>query len=146
MPATLSNLMHGTVDWLRDHPAIGTLVFVAPIVIFIVSVWVAYRFMLAIPADYFAQKHKRLDPWRDSHPALRYTVLVVKNVVGAVLIVLGLIMLVTPGQGLLSLLIGLSLVDIPGKQALQRRIIQRKEVLRVVNHLRRRAGKPPLEF
>ena len=64
MPATLSNLMHGTVDWLRDHPAIGTLVFVAPIVIFIVSVWVAYRFMLAIPADYFAQKHKRLDPWR----------------------------------------------------------------------------------
>jgi hypothetical protein len=55
-------------------------------------------------------------------------------------------MIFTPGQGILSLLLGLTLIDIPGKRTLERKIIQRPSVLRVVNHLRARADKPPLEF
>ncbi len=69
-----------------------------------------------------------------------------KNLLGGLLIVAGLIMLVTPGQGVLSILLGLVLVDVPGKRKVERKIIERKSVLKVVNRLRARAGQPPLEF
>lgn len=40
----------------------------------------------------------------------------VKNVFGFVLIVAGIVMLVTPGQGLLTIFLGLAIADWPGKR------------------------------
>jgi hypothetical protein len=62
------------------------------------------------------------------------------------LIVAGLILSFTPGQGILTLLLGISLPDIPGKQALERKIVQRPPVLKLVNRMRARANQPPLSF
>ena len=50
-----------------------------------------------------------------------------------------------PGQGLLTLLIGLMLTDFPGKYRLEKRLIAQPGVLKAVNWLRARAGHPPLE-
>jgi hypothetical protein len=61
-------------------------------------------------------------------------------------VVLGLLMLVLPGQGLLTLLAGLLLLDLPGKRRLERRIIGSPRVLGVVNALRKRWKRPPLEI
>jgi len=62
-----------------------------------------------------------------------------------VLVLLGVIMLVTPGQGLLTLLIGLLLLNFPGKYRLERWLVLRPGVLRGLNWLRRRHGEPPFE-
>ena len=70
----------------------------------------------------------------------------VRNVFGWVFIVAGVAMLVLPGQGLLSILAGLVLVDFPGKHRFERRLLASPVVRQGMNWLRRRAGRPPLDF
>jgi len=62
------------------------------------------------------------------------------------LVIAGIIMLIGPGQGILTILIGLILMDIPGKRPLEARIIKKPTILAVVNSLRGRYDKPPLEM
>jgi hypothetical protein len=86
--------------------------------------------------------------WDTRHPAVRIAGLVAKNIGGYLIIILGIVMAVpgVPGQGLLLILTGLTLVDFPGKRRLERALIGRPAVLRVVNSLRKRFGRPALEF
>jgi hypothetical protein len=49
-----------------------------------------------------------------------------------------------PGQGILTILLGLIMLDIPGKRPLEARIIKRPTVLSAINRLRARFKKPPL--
>ena len=95
-----------------------------------------------IPADYFM--HDKPQPQR-RHPALRVLVLAVKNLFGAVFVVAGIAMLITPGQGLLTILIGLMLLDFPGKRALELRIVRQPAVLQAINWIRAKANRPDLE-
>ena len=68
-----------------------------------------------------------------------------KNLLGAVLVALGVVMLFTPGQGILTLLAGLLLMNFPGKYRLECWLVQRPGVLRGMNWLRERHGEPPFE-
>ena len=71
---------------------------------------------------------------------------VVRNILGVVLIVAGLLLSVpgVPGQGLLTLLAGVVLVDFPGRHRVARRIARWRGVLPAINRLRARLGQPPL--
>lgn len=95
--------------------------------------------------DYFTAERRRPGAWRRQHPLVAILLLVAKNTFGVLLVVMGLIMLVTPGQGLLTILIGLTLTNYPGKYRFERWLITRRPVWRSVNWLRHRAGVPPLE-
>ena len=103
--------------------------------------WVVAR----LPHDYFSRKSRAV--WRRSapEPLLAMVLSVLKNLLGAVLLVLGIIMLVTPGQGLLTILIGLMLMNFPGKYRLERWMVLRPGVLRALNWLRRRRRQPPFD-
>jgi hypothetical protein len=79
---------------------------------------------------------------RRGHPL----VVALKNLAGVVLVLLGIAMLVLPGQGILTLLLGLALLDFPGRRRLELRVMTRPRVLKAINALRRRAGRPPLEI
>jgi Putative transmembrane protein (PGPGW) len=70
---------------------------------------------------------------------------VVRNLLAALLVVAGLAMLVLPGQGLLTILFGVALADVPGKRALVKRIAQREGLWRALNALRRKLGCPEFE-
>jgi hypothetical protein len=63
-----------------------------------------------------------------------------------VLLVLGAIMALpgVPGQGFLTMLIGLTLIDFPGKVDVERRLVRRPFVLRQLNALRARFKRAPL--
>jgi hypothetical protein len=85
----------------------------------------------------------------EGHPApLRVLAHVGKNLAGVVMIVVGFVMSLPgiPGQGILTMIIGLTLVDFPGKLGLERRLIGRPVVLRTLNRLRERFKRPPLEL
>jgi len=98
-----------------------------------------------IPADYFAQ-HKRRALADDSHNVvIRWLLTGLKNLLGAVLMLAGIIMLVTPGQGLLSILFGLMIMDYPGKYRLECWIIRQPVIFRTVNGLREKLDQPPLQ-
>ncbi len=103
--------------------------------------WVISR----LPHDYFNREQRTA--WRESDGEPRFALAIgfLKNVLGAILVLLGLVMLVTPGQGLLTLLVGLLLMNFPGKYALERRLVQRQGVLRALNWLRDRGGHPPFD-
>ena len=77
---------------------------------------------------------------------LRWTGLIVKNLVGAGLVLAGLAMLLLPGQGLLTIAIGVLLIDFPGKHNLEGKIIRVSPVLKSINWLRRKAKVAPLEL
>ena len=67
-----------------------------------------------------------------------------KNLLGYIFVVAGLIMLVLPGQGIFTILIGVMLLNFPGKYQLEQWIVARRPVLHSINWLRRRAGRAAL--
>ncbi|MEZ5571138.1 MAG: PGPGW domain-containing protein [Halioglobus sp.] len=103
--------------------------------------WVITR----LPRDYFARDERI--PWNPApnHPELRLLFAILKNLLGLILVVLGVIMLVTPGQGMLTLLIGLLLMNFPGKYHFEQWLISRPGVMRGMNWLRHRRGKLPFD-
>ncbi len=103
--------------------------------------WVITR----LPADYFSREHREAWGAESRHPVVVLLFALLKNLVGVVLVVLGAIMLVTPGQGLLTLLVGLLLMNFPGKYRMERWLATRPGVLRGLNWLRRRRGVVPFD-
>lgn len=117
--------------------------FIFSIVSFIASLIAIPIILVRVPEDYFSERRPRT--WfKNHHPVLRLTALALKNLLGAILLLGGLAMLVLPGQGLLTMLIGISLMDFPGKRALERSIIDRPLILKSINRIRQRFGRPPL--
>ncbi len=102
----------------------------------LLCVAIGSRLIRTLPGDYFTQAR------RPERPFIRSVVL---NLVGGVLLVAGVVMLFIPGQGLLTILLGLILMDFPGKYALERRIVARHGLLDTINRLRARSGVPPLQ-
>ncbi|HYY59570.1 MAG TPA: hypothetical protein VE842_19735 [Pyrinomonadaceae bacterium] len=103
-------------------------------------------FMLVkLPATYFHSSHDR-EFLVDRHKALRWSGLLMKNLIGVILIVLGIIMSLpgVPGQGILTILLGLMLVDLPGKRRWEQKLVRRPKVLQTINQLRGKFDKPPL--
>lgn len=114
------------------------------ILTFFGSVIVLRILIVRMPHNYFEGRRPAPNRWANRHPVVRMTVLVVKNMLGLVLVAFGIILLFTPGQGILSILMGLSLLNIPGKRAVERRLVGNPVVLRALNHVRARAGRLPL--
>ena len=141
-------------EWIRDElgwlldllEKYGLLVVVASIVVFIVGLLAVRMFLIRIPEDSFVNERRssRTPPGR--HPALHFALMVVKNLVGGAFIISGLVLSLPgiPGPGIITLLIGLSLTDIPGKRRFERKIIQNRLILNTINGIRMRAGKSPL--
>ncbi len=99
--------------------------------------------MIKIPADYFSSTYvKEIN--HDKHFSLRWATFIAKNVIGFFLIIAGIIMIFTPGPGVPVILLGLIMMDIPGKRPLEAKIIKRPNILATVNNLRARYNKPPL--
>jgi hypothetical protein len=95
-------------------------------------------FIVRMPADYLTASHQR----ERGHWSAR----ILKNIAGIILILLGILMSIpgVPGQGFLTVLIGLMLTDFPGKRRLELWIVHRPGVLPAINKFRARYDKPPL--
>lgn len=98
-----------------------------------------------IPTDYFSHSRRHRLAATSRYPAIKFAFAAAKNLLGATLVLAGLLMLFVPGQGLITLLVGLMIMNYPGKFVLERWLIQRPHVLSTVNWLRSRHGQPPLD-
>ena len=98
-----------------------------------------------LPADHFSRP-----PGQDStalrHPVLRWTLIILKNAAGVLILPLGVVMALplVPGPGLVFILVGLSLLDFPGKRSLERRLLSLPVVFRFLNEVRHRFHRQPL--
>jgi hypothetical protein len=140
------------IDWLQQNlnllnlgwrgVAIGVVIF---LITFSGSLALVSFLLVKLPPTYFQKEHSR-DFWVDRHPAMRWSGIIVKNVVGAVFVMLGVVMSLpgVPGQGILTILLGVMLLDFPGKRHLEYKLVSQPRVFRAVNHLRAKFDKPPL--
>jgi len=100
--------------------------------------------LVILPRTFFLDSHCR-DWWVDQHRVVRLAGRLLKNAVGILLIVFGAFLSVpgVPGQGILTILVGLVLVDLPGKRKWERKLLALPRVASVVTRLRKRFGRPP---
>lgn len=121
---------------------IGLLLFLVSLAVSFAAIGIV---MVKIPPHYFAAHHER-DFLPDSPWIVRWGAVIGKNVLGIFLILLGIVLSLpgVPGQGILTILLGLIMVDIPGKRPIEARIVQRPTVLNAINKLRAKYNKPPL--
>lgn len=97
--------------------------------------------VVKLPADYFVASRRELV----ARASLgRLFLSLGKNLLGAVFLIAGFAMLFLPGQGLLTMLIGLLLLDFPGKRGVELKIVRRPGILAFLNRMRERHGRPPL--
>lgn len=130
----------GLPSW--QNIVIGAVLFV---VTFTISLGIVSFIVVKIPADYFHSDHPR-DLWSDKPPAIRYLLIIGKNLLGVILVALGIVMSLpgVPGQGFLTILLGIMLLDFPGRRELERKLVTRPQILNAINKLRHRFGKPEL--
>lgn len=136
--------LDGLLQWVSDNGATLGLVGLVSALSLVATALLLPVLVVRIPPDYFRHGHRRHDYARDRHPLVHHTLVILKNALGAILIIAGLAMILLPGQGLLTILIGLLLTDFPGKYGLEKRLVGQPGVLRAVNWLRQRAGHPPV--
>lgn len=115
------------------------------VVSFVISTGVVAIVLVKLPANYFSATHAR-EFLPNSSWHVRWGALIVKNIIGVLLILIGIVMSLpgVPGPGVVTILLGLVMMDIPGKRPLEARIIQRPAVLKAINSIRARYNKPPL--
>lgn len=137
--------MDGLLSTVQQYVSTETLVALTVLsIVFFVGSLIAIPFILVrLPADFFDIRVPR--PWmEDHHPVLRVLGHLVKNLVGAIFLFAGFLMLFLPGQGILTMLIGISMLDFPGKRKVEAKLIGQPAVLHALNGMREKFGKPPL--
>jgi len=111
----------------------------------IVSALVVTFVIARLPADYFSNPLAR-EAARRRHPVIRVLLTLARNLAGYLLIALGVALSLpgVPGQGILTILMGVMLVDFPGKFRAERWLVSRRVVLKGVNRVRAKIGREPL--
>lgn len=115
------------------------LAIVGSILSIVVSIVVTCVVVVRLPADHFVGPAKR-----SKSMAAR----VGRNIGGALLIALGIVLSFPgiPGQGILTILLGIMCLDVPGKRRAELWLVTKPSVHRGIDKLRARYGKAPLEL
>jgi putative transmembrane protein PGPGW len=131
--AALRRFVHGFV-----HPKLWVALGVLSLLAFVATLVMVPIALARLPKDYFLRERAA------STTPLPLRIL--KNALGVLIVLVGVLMLVLPGQGIITIALGLGLVDFPGRRRLELAVIGRPGVIRGVNALRRKLGREPLEL
>jgi hypothetical protein len=142
MPHQLADL----AAWFGDNQTVFWWLVPLSVATFVGSLIAVPIVVARIPADYFTCDEQMPTCPEHRHPVAFWTLIVLKNLLGVVLVIGGVMMLALPGQGLLTILLGVLLLNFPGKRELELSIIRRSAIRRAVNWIRRKAGREPLRI
>lgn len=126
-------------SWLSGHAlslsVLATVSATMLAVTFVAAPWAVSR----LPTNYLLQRLER-----NSEQGIWYSLTsVTRALLGLFLVLLGLVMLITPGPGVIMLLLGVSIAEFPGRNRLLVYLATRPKVLSSLNWMRSRHGKPP---
>jgi len=140
----LENFIESITEFVSSYKVYILWLATISLFVFIFSL-ISIKWLVAlIPTNYFIKKN--MVKSKKSYSFIWLISVIVKNLIGYTLILGGLLMLVLPGQGLFTILMGLVLSNYPGKYNIERKFISIPSVLRTVNWLRKKSNKPPLEI
>jgi len=133
------------IQWLQTHETVSYWLVGLSLVSFVTTLAVIPWVVVRIPADYFAGRKRPVRrQFVPRSPLIWLVLLVAKNTIGALLVLAGMVMLVMPGQGLLTIIIGVLVMNFPGKFSFERWLVSRGPTLSLINRIRQRYGRPPL--
>ena len=123
---------------------VGALIFLAS---FLINLGIVSFILVKLPADHFSKKRKTKF-WAGSRPAIHAAKVIGKNIAGVLLVALGGVLSLpgVPGQGLLTVLLGIMLLDFPGRHRLEQKLLSKPSIVSTINRLRGRFDKPPLQL
>jgi hypothetical protein len=134
------------MELLEHYSGVVELLGILSVLTFIGSLIVIPLIIGRLPVDYFI-RHRQLVAIRHKrHPVLARFIFIVRNCLGFLLVFAGILMLVLPGQGIITILVGISFIDFPSKQRIVDNLIQRPRIVRLLNWIRRKEKKPPFQF
>ena len=131
---------------MTEHAELLKWLGIASVAMFFGSLVLTPRLLLRLPADHFSCAKPGLRAQVKAAAPQRFVAILLRNAFGLILGVVGISMLVLPGQGLLAILVGFVLVDFPGRFVAERWIAKKRWALSAINWLRKRAGKPKCTF
>ncbi len=133
-------------EWIKERETLFAWIGSLSLLTLIISAIAVPIVIRRMPHDYFMEDSEAAEAIREQHPVLRVLFHLLKNLIGGILLLGGILMLITPGQGVLTILIGLMLMDFPGKRRLEIWLVRLRPLNRAINWIREKAGKRPLEL
>ncbi len=131
--------------WIQNHEMLFFGIAGVSLVVFAGALAAVPWVVVRIPEDYFSGRRRPgLSTIHRERPAIWLLLQIVKNFFGVVFVLSGITLLVLPGQGILTILLGIALMNFPGKFRFERWLVTRGSTLRFINHLRRSRGQPEL--
>jgi hypothetical protein len=116
---------------------------IVSVITFVGSLIIIPWIIIRLPSDFFITRKTIWNGAKRHHPALFIALLIIKNCIGILLLATGTIMLVMPGQGLLTIAIGIGMINFPRKHIFLSRIVQYPSVLKTLNWIRKKSHHPP---
>jgi len=132
------------LQFLLDPHTLGLLAIFSLCTFMLSAIGVPW-FFAKVPADFLTRREQKELGIVEHRSPSRILLRLLKNLVGLILLTIGCLMLVLPGQGMLAILVALFILDFPGKRRFQRALLLRPRVLSLINLLRAKAHEPPLE-
>ena len=140
----MENFIESITEFVSNYKTYILWLATISLFVFIFSL-VSIKWLVAlIPTDYFVKKD--ISKSKKSYSLLWLISIIVKNIIGYTLILGGILMLVLPGQGLFTILMGLILSNYPGKYTIEKKFISIPSILKTVNWLRKKSNKPRLKI
>jgi hypothetical protein len=136
------------LDVLAHRLGLGSAGLGTGLVVFVVtcvsSLAIVTVFVVRIPVDYFSAGRRM--PARPVGVSLARAILT--NLVGVALVLVGIVLSLPgiPGQGIITILVGLMLTDLPGVRRLERALARRRGVRRTLDAIRAKFGREPLKI
>ncbi len=122
------------IDWLKANETLIVSISGASVVVFLATLVVIPLLIVRMPADYFVREEVPL--WPGLRREWPLALLGAKNLLGGILLLGGLAMLVLPGQGAMTILVGIMLLNFPGKRRFESWLIRRRAIHRMINWIR----------
>lgn len=133
-------------SFVREHPVLVGWATGLSLLLLVGTLVVVPLVLARIAPDHFTRVTLPPASLRSRRPGLALAGRLLKNLLGALLVLAGIAMLILPGQGLLTILMGLALVDFPGRRRLMLTILRERHVHHAIDRIRARAGRPPLDL
>ncbi len=137
--------MSWSSDFYRDHRLPLLWSFWSSAGLLLLTLVVVVVIVARLPRDYFAHFRRQPLALPMPHSFWHRVGVVLKNLAGGLLVLLGVALIFGPGQGMLAILTGLMLMNFPGKYRLERWLASRRTVWRTLCWLRRRTATTPLD-
>jgi len=117
------------------------------LVSFFANLGIVTWILVKLPADHFS-KSRKTKFWAGPRPWIHAAKVIGKNIGGLLLVALGIVLSLpgVPGQGLLTVLLGIMLLDFPGRHRLEQKLLSKPSIVNSINKLRGRFGKKALEL